>query len=78
MFRGALRSFLPNRINKDLFPGFLCFCMAATAVVLGAIASETHWKWLAWISLLLLGLALLGGFCSMVYFIVQMFRRPQS
>ena len=78
MLHRALRSFLPNQLSKDLFPGFACFCLAFIAFVLGVIASETHWTWLAFFALTLMGIALVGGFFSMVYFSVQIFRRMRK
>ena len=78
MLPRALRTFLPNQINKDLFPGFACFCLALVAFVLAVIASEMHWTWLALFALTLMGIAIVGGFFSMIYFLVQTFRRPRE
>jgi hypothetical protein len=78
MFRRALKAFLPNRLNKDMFPGFVCFCIAALGLVAGALASHLHWKWLAVMSLVLMGSGILGGFCCILYGWFQMLRGPRN
>jgi hypothetical protein len=57
-----LETFLPNRHNRALFPGFVGFVIAALGAILGFIADWLSWYWLGIVALILVVLGVAGGF----------------
>jgi hypothetical protein len=69
----ALESFLPNKANRQLFPGFVCFCVAAVGVGLGFLASALVQPWLFMVALAITVVGVAGGFVFITSRCWQMF-----
>ena len=64
---GALQRFLPNEANRRLFPGFVCFGIAAVGVALGFLGWAAELRWLALIAFLVTAAGVVGGFSWIAY-----------
>lgn len=69
----VLERFLPNEPNRQLFPGFVCFCVAAVGVGLGFLASALVQPWLFIAALAITVVGVAGGFVFIAYRWWQMF-----
>jgi len=64
---GAFQKFLPNEMNRRMFPGFVAFCVAAVGAALGFIASAMSLRWLGIAAVVLVGLGVAGGFVFILH-----------
>ena len=66
MFRRALKAFLPNKQNREMFPFFVCFCIGLFGFTVGFISGDAAPRWLRLAASLLVIAAVLSGFALIV------------
>ena len=67
MFQQALKAFLPNEQNKDMFPIFVCFFIAALGFVIGFSNADTPHMWVRVAAAAMVVLGVLVGSCVVLY-----------
>ena len=70
MKQTAMQRFLPNERNRRMFPGFICFVVAAVGVALGFTASALQVRALSIAALIITAAGVAGG----VLFVASGFR----
>ena len=56
-------TFLPNRANRALLPGFVAFCVALFGAALAFLAASVSLPWLGLAAYCIAGIGVLAGFC---------------
>ena len=65
-----MNSFLPNRANRRLFPGFVAFAVAAIGVALGFVAQWLSVKWLGMVAFFVVAIGVVFGFGAVVWLFI--------
>jgi hypothetical protein len=75
--RSALATFLPNRLNRRLFPAFACFAVGILGGVVGFIADAYQLRTLGQLAFVVVALAVAVGCASVLWLFVTFFTNKQ-